>query len=207
VIALLALGLVAGSAGATPPAYPAAAVIDAFKGLCGNPASIDVIRAAAHDNGWTEFTPEPTSNLGKILTNGKAMASQLTHGDATTQNMQLSSVAAFRKTVAGRDIEATTDAATLSTSGKTVTATGCQIYDFAAPAMPDYTALAAWAGRAPDKKVDTGQIALSSWDNGLARPISKLMITYTPRTSPLADPARMMLLGLVIKSQQFTVAQ
>ncbi|HEX7850252.1 MAG TPA: hypothetical protein VF485_11030 [Sphingomonas sp.] len=206
-IALLALGLAAGSAGATPSIYPAVAVVDAFKGLCGNPASIDAIRAAARDHGWTEFTPGPASNLGKILANGKAMASQIARDDAKTQNMQLSSFVAFRKTVAGRDIEATTDAATIAAPGKTVTVTGCQIYDFAARAMPDYAALTTWAGRAPDKKIDTGQIAMSSWDNGLARPISKLMVAYTPATSPLADTKRMVMLGLVIKSQQFAVKQ
>jgi hypothetical protein len=204
VIALLAFGLVAGSAGATPAAYPAAAVVDAFKGLCGNPASVDAIRAAAREHGWTEFTPGPASNLGKILVNGKAMASQIVAKDA---KMQLSSFVAFRKTVSGRDIEATTDAATIATSGKTITAIGCQIYDFAARAMPDYAALTTWAGRAPDKKIDTGQIAMSSWDNGLARPISKLMVAYTPATSPLADTSRMVMLGLVIKSQQFAVKQ
>ncbi|WP_066812548.1 hypothetical protein [Sphingomonas asaccharolytica] len=203
-IALLAFGLAAGSAGATPSTYPAAAVVDAFKGLCGNPASIDAIRAAARDNGWAEFIPAPSSDLGKILANGKAMASQIAPKDA---KMQLSAFVAFRKTVAGRDIEATTDAATIAASGKTITATGCQIYDFTARAMPDDGALTAWAGRAPDKKIDTGQISMSSWDNGLARPISKLTIAYTPATSPLADPARMVMLGLSIKSQQFTVTQ
>jgi hypothetical protein len=204
VIALLALGLAAGSAGATPSTYPVVAVVDAFKGLCGNPASIDAIRAAARDHGWAEFTPEAASNLGKILANGKAMASQIVAKDA---KVQLSPFVAFRKTVAGRDIEATTDAATMVASGKTITVTGCQIYDFAARAMPDYAALTTWAGRAPDKKIDTGQIAMSSWDNGLARPVSKLMVAYTPATSPLADTARMVMLGLVIKSQQFAVKQ
>jgi hypothetical protein len=205
VIALLALGLVAGGAGATPAAYPAAAVVDAFKGLCGNPVSLDAIRAAARDNGWSEFTPVPTSDLGKILAHGKAMVPQVTPKEAS---VQLSSFLAFRKSVAGRELEASTDAVTMSISGKTITGTGCQIYDFAAPAMIDDAALTTWAGRVPDKKVEeTGQIVIFSWDNGLTSPISKLLVAFVPRTSPLADPAQMRLLGLVVKSQHFAVMQ
>ena len=204
-IALLALGLVAGSAGATPAAYPAAAVVDAFKGLCGNPVSLDAIRTAARDNGWAEFTPAPTSDLGKILANGKAMMPQVTPKDAKAQ---LSPILTFRKTAGGRDLDASADAVTMSISGKTVTATGCQIYDFAAPAMIDDAAMTTWAGRVPDRKVaDTGQITISSWDNGLTGPISKLLVAFVPRTSPLADPARVTLLGLVVKSQHFAVLQ
>jgi hypothetical protein len=205
VIALLALGLVAGSAGTTPSTYPAAAVVDAFKGLCSNPVSLDTIRVAARNNGWEEFTPAPGSDLGKIIENGKAMVPQVTPKDS---KVQLSSVLTFRKTVAGRNIEASTDAATMSASGKTVTATGCQIYDFTAPAMIDDAALTSWIGRVPDKKVDyAGQIAMSSWDNALTGPISKLSVAFVPRTSPLANPAQLVLLGLVVKSQHFAVMQ
>lgn len=204
-IALLALGLIAGSGGTTSSAYPAAAVIDAFKGLCGNPVSLDTIRAAARNNGWEEFTPASSSDLGKILANGKAMVPQVTPKGG---KVQLSSFLAFRKTVAGQSIEASTDAATISVSGKTVTATGCQIYDFTASAMIDDAALTSWVGRVPDKKVDyTGQITMSSWDNGLTGPISKLLLAFVPRTSPLANPAKLVLLGLVVKSQHFAVMQ
>jgi len=200
---LFALSLAASTAGAAPADYPATAMIGAFKELCADPSSIEAVRAAARTSGWQEFTPEPASNLGKLFVTGKSMVADLT---AKGEKVDLAPFVAFRKTVAGRSVEASADAATTTASGKTVTVTGCQTYDFSAPAIIDDATLTAWVGRAPDKKVDyTGQLTAISWETGLTGPGSKLAIAFAPSTSPLANPSRLMVLGLVIKSQHFTV--
>lgn len=205
-IALLALGLIANATGAAATPYPAAAVIDAFKGICGSPASVAAVQSAARSNGWEEFTPGPDSNLGKIVATGKSMAAAIL--DKTPQNakIELSALVAFRKSVAGRSLEATVVTAAVAMPGKSATVTGCQIYDFSATAMLPDNAMSSLIDRAPDTKVDyPGQITMYLWNAKSTGPWPKLSVAFAPSTSPLANPARLMVLGLVIKAEQISV--
>ena len=200
---LLALGLAASTAETAPTSYPATEMLGAFKELCADSSSTDAVRASARATGWVEFTPPAASNLGKLFITGKSMVADMA---AKGAKVELTPFFAFHKVVAGRNIEASADAATTAAAGKTITVTGCQVYDFSAPGMLDDATLTTWVGHAPDKKVEyPGQLTAISWDNGLAGPGSQLKLAFAPSTSTFADPNRLMVLGLVIKSQHYTI--
>lgn len=172
--------------------YPARAVLGAFATACSGIEEIPVARASALAAGWQEFEPAADSQIGRIVGNGLALATEDPAAGPETEALVGGS---FRRQVAGRELF-------LVISGMRdgdIASYGCRLFDLAAPAPIAADALEDWAVRAPAEQ-PTGIPGMTRhvWNPGLKPGHMEMAVSFVPQGTVLPEPlAGIPLSGLV----------
>jgi len=169
--------VVAALAGAAPqPAYPAEAVYAAFTDACADVADLDKASATLPGKGWEAFEPAPDSETGQLLARGRRMTQEMMPGT------RLRPMAAFRRTVAGEDLELVLSGVE---QGKSWT-NGCRVYDYRETRTISLDFMEKKLGRKPAEQVARpGILEKAVWEPGYRPDHLSAELFHVPAGSPV----------------------
>lgn len=187
--ALLLLAPAFAATNAVVPAYPAAAVLEAFKDGCSDLASLATARTTAQRHGWQPIAGDAPSALKEVIARGKAAAMR-------DPDVKLLAGSAFQRTVGDRKLYLALSGVRF---GKTESR-GCRLYDFEAPSPLDQSVLANWVGRKPNSmESPLAGVTRSAWTPGIAPRHHDFEAVHVAAGAQL--PFEVRLAGLVLAAQ------
>ncbi|HEX8667884.1 MAG TPA: hypothetical protein VF727_05875 [Allosphingosinicella sp.] len=189
---LSALTLLLAVQTAPPPAggYPTAEVLDAFAEVCRPIASLDGAAAAARGAGWQTFVPEPSSDIGQLLTFANEGAASL----SAEHGAKVLPMVALRRTVAGEALIAVLSGVVM----KGVKVNGCRVYDAGETREISRAAAEAWIKRPPSKVVEDPALHISTWEPGFDPRHDSFELYFIPAGSPAIEMVKVS--GIALKA-------
>jgi hypothetical protein len=179
------------------PAYPAAAVLEAFGAGCARVASLDDTRKDLQAQGWETYIPVKGTPIGDLLAFGMEAGGKM----VAEAGGSMAPSTVLRKTVEEEDLQIILSGVTMS--GTTVQ--GCRLYDVGETRRITPAEAEAWIGRAPDKVTDVPQISVATWEPGKAEDHSSFELYFVPEGSPAI--ALLKFNGLAMKADHVGAAE
>lgn len=185
-----------GLAGAAVPpaaaadAYPAVAVLDAFKTACTDLSSLEAAGARVAANGWVHAANPDSTPVGALVRFGREAGAKMVEG----RGRMVGDPAVYSRTVSGETLYLVLSRVELD--GKAVT--GCRAYDVDEPRKIAAADATRWAGRAPDNAIDQPALTRLTWEPGLVPGQDSFEIYHVPAGSPVIAVTK--LAGIALKA-------
>lgn len=178
-------------------AYPAVAVLDAFKTACADLSSLEAAEAKAVASGWVRAADPNATPVGALVRFGREAGAKMAEGRAR----MVGDPTVYSRTVSGETLYLVLSRVELD--GKTVT--GCRAYDVDEPRKIATAEAARWAGRTPDKALDQAALTRLTWEPGLVPGQDSFEIYHVPAGSPVIALTK--LAGIALKADQVGTIQ
>ena len=191
VLALLAAPSLASAqtpaAAGNPALYPAEKVLAAFATACSGVENPAVLRASALAAGWKEISPDPASQVGRLIAAGMGEIAK----DPETKILP---GLVLTRIVEGRELFLVASGVEI----EALRAYGCRIYDFSAPAAISPEELERWAVRKPNDSQSQQGAVRHVWNPGLKPGHMEMEVSFVPQDAPIRrEPLFASLSGLI----------
>jgi hypothetical protein len=168
--------------------YPSDKVLAAFATACSGAEDPAVMRASALAAGWTEFVPDPASQLARLIAVGEAEVRK-------DSEVGILPGLVLRRTVAGRGLFLVGSGIELGN----LRSYGCRLYDFAAPGPIPAEALESWAVRKPSQTQTQEGVVRHVWNPGLKPGHMEMEVSFVAQDAPVRrEPLFSALSGLTM---------
>jgi hypothetical protein len=199
-VSVAAAPLLSGAAlarGQAESAYPARAVLDAFRIACADLGTLDATRDAAVAAGWQRVADPATTPLGGLV----AMSEKLGGSYAAKTGGSLDPMTVYVRELAGERLYVVLSGVT--SEGRTVNA--CRLYDVDEKRSIAPATVSAWLGAQPVQSVDRKEIARATWQPGLSPAQDSFELYHVPADSPIVQMTQVA--GLAMKADQVEKAK
>ncbi len=171
-------------------AYPATAVLTAFRAACSDLGSMDAVIGQIGQEGWTELATTEGTPIGPLMGFAEDEGNRaVEQAGGTVEPMR-----SFRRTVEGEDLYLVVSQVRIE--GNEVT--GCRLYDVDEPRRITVEEAASWLGRAPAQTEDTPQLMRALWSPAFSGGEDSFELFHIPAGSPAARFVRLAGIGLKI---------
>ena len=180
----------AASAGGEGGAYPATAVLTAFRSACSDLGSIEAASGRVRQEGWTELASTSGTPIAPLMDFAQREGNRMVEQAGGTVDPMRS----FRKTVAGEDLYLVVSQVRIE--GNEVT--GCRMYDVDDPRRISIADATAWLGRGPSQTEDRPELMRGLWTPGFSGGQDSFELFYIPAGSPALQLVQIAGIGLKI---------
>ncbi|MEM8695803.1 MAG: hypothetical protein AAGE05_07245 [Pseudomonadota bacterium] len=173
-------------------AYPATAVLDAFRTACSYLASLEEAEAQILASGWVGVAEPLESPVGPVVQFGREAGAEMLRESGGT----MSPMAVFSREVAGEELYLILSRVDVAENS----VTGCRLFDIDETRSISIDAAADWLDRTPDRQRDSEQLVQAEWRPGLIEGQDSFELFFVPQGSPALQITQVS--GLAMKVDQ-----
>ena len=176
------------AAGSASGAYPAAAVLTAFRTACSDLGSLDGAATRLRGQGWSELSTTRGTPIGPLMEFAEGTGNRIVEQAGGT----VAPMRSFRHEVAGEELYLVLSEVAID--GRV--SVGCRMYDVDEPRRISVADATSWLGRSPADVIDRPDMMRGLWAPGLSEGQENFELFYVPQGSPALALIRIAGIGL-----------